>query len=184
MEIESLHNYMSELLSRVRYMCKDDNINNPYDAIDALTNLMNVNGYDTRISDLIDEISYTMDDIDSMSNQTNLGDGDKLFEDDEEMVGDPVSNDEINKRRQRFITYGVKKVNDTITSINKLQRLAETTNYVVTPEEKKKIIDLLQAAVKELESVYSGEKKSPNLFSITESNLKHIIRKIVIESIR
>jgi 5'-deoxynucleotidase YfbR-like HD superfamily hydrolase len=70
MEMEELYDRMSELLDQASNMCNEVMISNPYDAIDALTDLMEESGgYDTQIGDLIDDIAQTMEDIDSMESE-------------------------------------------------------------------------------------------------------------------
>ena len=67
MELVELYDRMSELLNRASIMCNDDTISDPYEAIDELTNLMGKKGgYNTQISNLINDIAQTMGDIDSM----------------------------------------------------------------------------------------------------------------------
>jgi len=70
MEMEELYDRMSELLDQASNMCNEVMISDPYDAIDALTDLMEESGgYDTQIGDLIDDIAQTMEDIDSMESE-------------------------------------------------------------------------------------------------------------------
>lgn len=67
MELVELYDHMSELLNRAIIICDDETISDPYEAIEELTNLMDERGgYDNLISDLIDDITQTMEDIDSM----------------------------------------------------------------------------------------------------------------------
>ena len=67
MELVELYDRMSELLNRASIMCDGVYLSDPYEAIEELTNLMEQNGgYDIRISLLINKITQTMEDIDSM----------------------------------------------------------------------------------------------------------------------
>lgn len=67
MELVELYDHMSELLDRASIICNDDTISDPYEAIEGLTNLMGeIGSYDNQLNDLIDDITQTMEDIDSM----------------------------------------------------------------------------------------------------------------------
>jgi len=73
MELVELYDRMSELLERASIMCNGVYLSDPYEAIEELTNLMEQNGgYDIRISDIIDDIVQTMEDIDSIESEESF----------------------------------------------------------------------------------------------------------------
>lgn len=79
MELEELYDYMSELIGKAVDMCGDESIMTPSEAIDALTDLMEEDSYNIEIGDLIDEIAYIQEDIDSKEAQ-NYFDDEELYE--------------------------------------------------------------------------------------------------------
>lgn len=111
MDIEELYDYMSELLEQAIEMTGDESISSPYDAIDALTDLMEENfirnvyqkNYNTIIGDLIDEISYTMEDIDSMESQD-------YFENEDDIYESRKSNKKVIKLTEKDLTRIVKRI--------------------------------------------------------------------------
>ena len=111
MDIEELYDYMSELLEQAIEMTGDESISSPYDAIDALTDLMEENfirnvyqkNYNTIIGDLIDEISYTMEEIDSMESQD-------YFENEDDIYESIKSNKKVIKLTEKDLTRIVKRI--------------------------------------------------------------------------
>ena len=103
MELEELYDRMSELLDQAIEMTGDESINSPYEAIDALTNLMEEENYNTEIGDLIDEIAYTMEDIDSMESQD-------YFENEDDIYESRKSNKKVIKLTEKDLTRIVKKI--------------------------------------------------------------------------
>jgi len=103
MELEELYDRMSELLDQAIEMTGDESINSPYEAIDALTNLMEEENYNTEIGDLIDEIAYTMEDIDSMESQD-------YFENEDDIYESRKSNKKVIKLTEKDLTRIVKRI--------------------------------------------------------------------------
>ena len=111
MDIEELYDYMSELLEQAIEMTGDESISSPYEAIDALTDLMEENfirnvyqkNYNTIIGDLIDEISYTMEEIDSMESQD-------YFENEDDIYESIKSNKKVIKLTEKDLTRIVKRI--------------------------------------------------------------------------
>jgi len=69
-------------------------------------------------------------------------------------------------RRKRFLDYGLKIVNRSIDSIEKLKRFSERSNYIVDSTELRGIVDQLKDKVTELENHYFANELDPKLFSI------------------
>ena len=69
-------------------------------------------------------------------------------------------------RRKRFLDYGLKIVNRSIDSIEKLKRFSERSNYIVDSTELREIVDQLKDKVTELENHYFANELDPKLFSI------------------
>ena len=103
MELEELYDRMSELLDQAIEMTGDESISSPYEAIDALTNLMEEENYNTEIGDLIDEIAYTMEDIDSMESQD-------YFENEDDIYESRKSNKKVIKLTEKDLTRIVKRI--------------------------------------------------------------------------
>jgi len=102
--MEELYDLMSELLDQASNMCNEVMISNPYDAIDALTDLMEESGgYDTQIGDLIDDIAQTMEDIDSMESQD-------YFENEGDIYESRKSNKKVIKLTEKDLTRIVKRI--------------------------------------------------------------------------
>lgn len=67
MDLDDLYDKMGELLDKANTMCGGDfDVNDPYDAIDALTDLIDEKGASKEITSLIDEIAETMEYIDEI----------------------------------------------------------------------------------------------------------------------
>lgn len=104
MEIEELYYHMSELLNQAIEMTGDESISTPYEAIDALTVLIEEGGgYETGIGDLIDEIAYTQEDIDSMESQD-------YFENEDDIYESRKSNKKVIKLTEKDLTRIVKRI--------------------------------------------------------------------------
>lgn len=103
MELEELYDRMSELLDQAIEMTGDESISSPYEAIDALTDLMEKENYNTVIGDLIDEIAYTMEDIDSMESQD-------YFENEDDIYESRKSNKKVIKLTEKDLTRIVKRI--------------------------------------------------------------------------
>ena len=103
MDIEELYDYMSELLEQAIEITGDESISSPYEAIDALTDLMEEENYNTVIGDIIDEISYTMEDIDSMESQD-------YFENEGDIYESRKSNKKVIKLTEKDLTRIVKRI--------------------------------------------------------------------------
>lgn len=76
----------------------------------------------------------------------------------------------MDKRRERFLNYGVRQVEKAILNIDRLKRFAETSNYVTEQQELKKITDSLKEKVFELEEHYFGKTKPDNAFSLSNDS--------------
>ena len=74
-----------------------------------------------------------------------------LTEQEENVSDEPT--DKPNIRRQRFLRVAPKMVNDTLTNIRRMNRLAQKSNYLSTPDEIKQIINALTTEIKKLEKV-------------------------------
>ncbi len=80
MDLDDLYDKMGELLEKVDEMCGgDSDVNDPSDAIDALTDLIDEKGSSKKITSLIDEIAETMDQIDEIEAE-EFYDDDMMFE--------------------------------------------------------------------------------------------------------
>lgn len=82
MDLDDLYDKMGELLEKADRMCGGD-VNDPSDAIDALTDLIDEKGASKKITSLIDEIAETMDQIDEIEAEEfydELDDDDMMFE--------------------------------------------------------------------------------------------------------
>ena len=84
MDLDDLYDKMGELLEKADEMCGgDSDVNDPSDAIDALTDLIDEKGASKKITSLIDEIAETMDQIDEIEAEEfydELDDDDMMFE--------------------------------------------------------------------------------------------------------
>lgn len=69
-------------------------------------------------------------------------------------------------RRKRFLDYGMKIVNRSIDSIEKLKRFSERSNYIVDSSELREIVNQLKEKVSELENHYFANEIEPKFFSI------------------
>jgi HJR/Mrr/RecB family endonuclease len=72
----------------------------------------------------------------------------------------------MDKRRERFIDYGLKVVNRSLDSIDKLKRFSERSNYIVDSSELREIVNQLKEKVSELENHYFANEIEPKFFSI------------------
>ena len=79
----------------------------------------------------------------------------------------------MDKRRERFLNYGVKQVNRAVENIERLKRFAERSNYIIEEEEMERIIQVLNEKIIELGDHYRGYKNTENNFSITKEKTKH-----------
>jgi hypothetical protein len=82
MDLDDLYDKMGNLLDKTDRMCGGD-VNDPSDAIDALTDLIDEKGASKKITSLIDEIAETMDQIDEIEAEEfydELDDDDMMFE--------------------------------------------------------------------------------------------------------
>ena len=79
----------------------------------------------------------------------------------------------MDKRRERFIDYGLKVVNRSLDSIDKLKRFSERSNYIVDSSELREIVDQLKEKVSELENHYFANEIEPKVFTLktVESSL-------------
>lgn len=104
MELEELYDRMSELLELTIMITRDKRISGPDQAIDALTDLLHRDDYNhTEIGDLIDEIAYTMEDIDSMESQD-------YFENEDDIYESRKSNKKVIKLTEKDLTRIVKRI--------------------------------------------------------------------------
>ena len=86
MDLDDLYDKMGELLDKANTMCGGDfDLNDPYDAIDALTDLIDEKGASKEITSLIDEIAETMEYIDEIEAEEFYDDEDD-DEDDDDMM--------------------------------------------------------------------------------------------------
>ena len=86
MDLDDLYDKMGELLDKANTMCGGDfDVNDPYEAIDALTDLIDEKGASKKITSLIDEIAETMEYIDEIEAEEFYDDED---DDDEEEDND------------------------------------------------------------------------------------------------
>jgi hypothetical protein len=69
-------------------------------------------------------------------------------------------------RRKRFLDYGLKIVNRSIDSIEKLKRFSERSNYIVDSTELRGIVDQLKDKVTELENHYFANELDPKIFTL------------------
>ncbi len=69
-------------------------------------------------------------------------------------------------RRKRFLDYGLKIVNRSIDSIEKLKRFSERSNYIVDSSELREIVNQLKEKISELENHYFANEIEPKFFSI------------------
>jgi hypothetical protein len=78
----------------------------------------------------------------------------------------------MDKRRTRFIDYGLKVVNRSLDSIDKLKRFSERSNYIVDSSELREIVNQLKEKVSELENHYFANEIEPKVFTLktTESS--------------
>ena len=74
----------------------------------------------------------------------------------------------MDKRRERFLNYGVKQVNRAVENIERLKRFAERSNYIIEEGEMERIIELLNDKIIELGDHYRGNKNAESSFSITK----------------
>ena len=72
----------------------------------------------------------------------------------------------MDKRRERFIDYGLKVVNRSLDSIDKLKRFSERSNYIVDSSELREIVDQLKEKVSELENHYFANEIEPKVFTL------------------
>jgi hypothetical protein len=86
----------------------------------------------------------------------------------------------MDKRRERFIDYGLKVVNRSLDSIDKLKRFSERSNYIVDSSELREIVNQLKEKVSELENHYFANEIEPKIFtlktvdsSLDETKWKH-----------
>jgi hypothetical protein len=79
----------------------------------------------------------------------------------------------MDKRRERFLNYGVKQVNRAVENIERLKRFAERSNYIIEEEEMQRIIELLNEKIIELRDYYGSNKNTENIFSITKEKANH-----------
>jgi len=87
MELDDLYDKMGELLDKANTMCGGDfDVNDPYDAIDALTDLIDEKGASKKITSLIDEIAETMEYIDEIEAEEFYDDEDDDYDDDDMML--------------------------------------------------------------------------------------------------
>jgi len=79
----------------------------------------------------------------------------------------------MDKRRERFIDYGLKVVNRSLDSIDKLKRFSERSNYIVDSSELREIVNQLKEKVSELENHYFANEIEPKVFTLktVESSL-------------
>jgi hypothetical protein len=84
MDLDDLYDKMGELLEKADEMCGgDSDVNDPSDAIDALTDLIDEKGASKKITSLIDEIADVNDKIDELEAEefyNQLDDDDMMFE--------------------------------------------------------------------------------------------------------
>ena len=69
-------------------------------------------------------------------------------------------------RRKRFLDYGLKIVNRSIYSIEKLKRFSERSNYIVNSSELREIVNQLKEKVSELENHYFANEIEPKIFTL------------------
>jgi hypothetical protein len=72
----------------------------------------------------------------------------------------------MDKRRERFIDYGLKVVNRSLESIDKLKRFSERSNYIVDSSELREIVNQLKEKVSELENHYFANEIEPKVFTL------------------
>jgi hypothetical protein len=72
----------------------------------------------------------------------------------------------MDKRRERFIDYGLKVVNRSLDSIDKLKRFSERSNYIVDSSELQEIVNQLKEKVSELENHYFANEIEPKVFTL------------------
>lgn len=75
----------------------------------------------------------------------------------------------MDKRRTRFIDYGLKVVNRSLDSIDKLKRFSERSNYIVDSSELREIVNQLKEKVSELENHYFANEIEPKVFTLKTS---------------
>lgn len=61
------------------------------------------------------------------------------------------------EKRERFVTLAPKRVNNALTSLNRVENLANKASYTFTPEEAEKVVSALNAAI---QSVAASFKRS------------------------
>ena len=87
MDLDDLYDKIGELLDKANTMCGGDfDVNDPYDAIDALTDLIDEKGASKEITSLIDEIAETMEYIDEIEAEEFYDDEDDDYDDDDMML--------------------------------------------------------------------------------------------------
>ena len=82
MDLDDLYDKMGNLLDKTDRMCGGD-VNDPSDAIDALTDLIDQKGSSKKITSLIDQIADVNDKIDELEAEefyNQLDDDDMMFE--------------------------------------------------------------------------------------------------------
>lgn len=85
MDLDDLYDKLGELLDKANTMCGGDfDVNDPYDAIDALTDLIDEKGASKKITSLIDEIAEIMEYIDEIEAEEFYDDEDDDEYDDED----------------------------------------------------------------------------------------------------
>ncbi len=72
----------------------------------------------------------------------------------------------MDKRRTRFIDYGLKVVNRSLDSIDKLKRFSERSNYIVDSSELREIVNQLKEKVSELENHFFANEIEPKVFTL------------------
>jgi len=84
MDLDDLYDKMGNLLDKADRMCGgDSDVNDPSDAIDALTDLIDEKGSSKKITSLIDKIADVNDKIDEIEAEefyNQLDDDDMMFE--------------------------------------------------------------------------------------------------------
>lgn len=89
----------------------------------------------------------------------------------------------MDRRRERFLNYGINQVTKALVNIDRLKRFAETSNYVTEEWELRKITDSLKNKVAELEDHYFSDSKSDNSFSLAKSDFEPLNEKGFLEAI-
>ena len=72
----------------------------------------------------------------------------------------------MDKRRERFIDYGLKVVNRSLDSIDKLKRFSERSNYIVDSSELREIVNQLKEKVSELDKHYFANELEQKVFTL------------------